>query len=501
MKILTGMVSHETNVFSNIPTDLSKFEERRLLRGDEGLDFYTGTRSPIGGLVAAAETYSFDLVPTVFAGAFPSGKVTDEAFDTLLGEILRGIRKNRDLDGVLLHLHGAGVTESSDDLEGEVIRAVREEVGEVIPIVSTFDFHANHTDLMLEKADILVGWDTYPHIDGYERSMDAGRLITAIIKGELKPTSAMKKPPMMPTPQAQFTGRHPMKTIMGRALSIEGEEGVANVTVACGFPWSDHKDMGVSVIVTTNNDPQLADGKAEEIADLMWSLRTDFLVKPMPVRKALTEATAAPEGPYVLADIGDNPGGGTLCDGTVVLKAMLDLGVKDAVLAVICDPEAVAAAIEAGVGNTVTMEVGGKTDEFHGKPIGVSGTVRTISDGRFQHGGPMMTGVWMDMGRTVVVDCQGVEVIFTEKRLQPTDLQLYRSIGIEPEDKQIIVVKSSVHYRASHEPIAKKVIELDTPGLTSPRLTSIPFKKIRRPIFPLDVEMLGIVELKTMEEE
>lgn len=288
---------------------------------------------------------------------------------------------------------------------------------------------------------------------------------------------------------------------MGRALSIEGEEGVANVTVACGFPWSDHKDVGVSVIVTTNNDPQLAEGKAEEIADLMWSLRTDFLVKPMPVREALTEATAAPEGPYVLADIGDNPGGGTPCDGTVVLKAMLDLGVKDAVLAVMCDPEAVATAIEAGVGNTVTMEVGGKTDEFHGKPIEVSGTVRTISDGRFQHRGPMMTGVWMDMGRTVVVDCQGVEVIFTEKRLQPTDLQLYRSVGIEPEDKQIIVVKSSVHYRASHEPIAKKVIELDTPGLTSPRLASIPFKKIRRPIFPLDVEMLGIVELKTMEEE
>lgn len=136
MKILTGMVSHETNVFSNIPTDLSKFEERKLLRGDEGLDFYTGTRSPIGGLVAAAETYSFDLVPTVFASAFPSGKVTDETFDTLLGEILTGIRKNRDLDGVLLHLHGAGVTESSDDLEGEIIRAVREEVDEAVPIVS-----------------------------------------------------------------------------------------------------------------------------------------------------------------------------------------------------------------------------------------------------------------------------------------------------------------------------------------------------------------------------
>ncbi|MBS7638113.1 M81 family metallopeptidase [Candidatus Bathyarchaeota archaeon] len=499
MKILTGMISHETNVFSNIVTDLRKFEERALLRGREGLDFYVGTRSPIGGFIDASRAYGFDLVPTIFASASPSGKVTDEAFEALLGEVLRGIRENRDLDGVLLHLHGAGVTESSDDLEGEVLRAIREEVGGA-PIISTFDFHANYTELMLREADILVGWDTYPHVDSYERSMDAGRLMKALLEGELKPTSVMKKPPMMPAPQAQYTGRHPMKTVMERACGVEKEEGVANVTVAGGFPWSDHKDVGAAVIVTTNNDAGLAEEKAQEIADLIWSLRRDFLVRPTTVREALREAMKA-KGPYVLADIGDNPGGGAPSDGTFVLKAMLEMGVRDAVLAVMWDPEAVAKAIEAGVGNKVILRVGGKTDQFHGEPVEVTGRVRIISDGRFQHKGPMMTGVWTEMGRTVVLECDGIDLIIAERRLQPTDLQLYRSLGIEPTEKRIIVVKSSVHYRASHEPIAERVIELDTPGLTSPRLASLPFKRIRRPIFPLDPEMLGIVELKGFEEE
>jgi microcystin degradation protein MlrC len=500
MKILTGMISHETNIFSNIVTDMKKFEERTLLRGKEGLDFYLGTRSPIGGFIDASRAYGFQLVPTIFASASPSGKVTDEAFEALLGEVLRGVRENRDLDGVLLHLHGAGVTESSDDLEGEVLRAVREEVGGGVPIISTFDFHANYTELMLREADILVGWDTYPHVDSYERSMDAGRLMKAILEEELKPISVMRKPPMMPAPQAQYTGRHPMKTVMERALAIEKEDGVANVTVAGGFPWSDHRDVGVSVIVTTNGDQGLAEEKAQEISELIWGLRRDFLVRPTPVREALREAMRA-KGPYVLADIGDNPGGGAPSDGTFVLRAMLEMGVRDAVIAVIWDPEAVSEAIRAGVGSTVTLRVGGKTDEFHGKPVEVRGRVRVISDGKFQNRGPMMTGVWTEMGRTVVLECNGIDLILAERRLQPTDLQLYRSLGIEPTEKRIIVVKSSVHYRASHEPIAEKVIELDTPGLTSPRLAGLPFKKIRRPIFPLDPETLGIVELKGFEEE
>jgi microcystin degradation protein MlrC len=230
-------------------------------------------------------------------------------------------------------------------------------------------------------------------------------------------------------------------------------------------------------------------------------MRRDFLVKPTPVKEALRRVKAATEGTLVLADIGDNPGGGSPCDGTIVLRAVLKAGLSGGVFAVMADPGSVEKAVEAGVGSTTTLDLGGHIDNMHGAPLRVTGTVRMISDGRWIVKGPMGTGTETDMGRTAVLDVASNEVIVTSKRLQPLDLQLYRSLGIEPTEKRFIVVKSSVHYRASHEPIAKEVIELDTPGLTSPRLTGFGFKKIRRPIFPLDVEMLGITELKKMDEE
>jgi len=203
----------------------------------------------------------------------------------------------------------------------------------------------------------------------------------------------------------------------------------------------------------------------------------------------------------VLADIGDNPGGGAPEDGTVVLNAILDEGLTGGVFALIWDPESVVKAVEAGVGSEVSLSLGGKTDDMHGAPLKITGLVSNISDGIFTNLGPMGTGAESDLGQTVVLDINGNDVIVTSKRVQPLDLGLYESLGIEVRDKRFIVVKSSVHYRAAHKPIAVEIIELDTPGLTSPRLAGFKFKNIRRPIFPLDVEMLGITELKSMEDE
>jgi microcystin degradation protein MlrC len=500
MRIVTGTISHETNVLSNIKTDLEEFRKRLLLHGEEVLDHFRGTRTPVGGIINGCVEQGFELVPTVFASATPSGRITDGALDTLLGEMLEGIRDAGPLNGVVLHLHGAGVSESHDDVEGHILTEVRKIVGTDLPIVSTLDLHANNTKLMVDSADVLIGYDTYPHVDGYERGLEAVRIMGKLLDGSLKPTKAFRQPPMMPALQAQFTGRYPMKRLMEAVFEMEELEGVETITIAAGFPWSDFEDVGLSIIVTTNDDQELADRCADELSDLAWSLRRDFLVKPVPVRDALKRVASAEEGPIVLADIGDNPGGGAPCDGTIVLKAVLETGLEGGVFAVLADPEAVGKALEAGVGNEVTLELGGKIDDLHGAPLTVTGAVGLVSDGKFIRRGPMGTGSEADMGLTVVLRVGGNDIVVTEKRLQPTDLQLYRSLGIEPTEKRFVVVKSSVHYRAAHEPIAKEIIELDTPGLTSPRLAGFGFKKIRRPIFPLDVEMLGITELKSMED-
>ena len=500
MRIVTGTISHETNVLSNIETDLEQFRKRRLLYGEEVFDYHRGTKTPVGGLMDGCEKHGFELVPTVFASATPSGTITAEAFDTLLGQILDGIEGAGEFDGAAMHLHGAGVAESHDDIEGHILAEVRKAIGDK-PLVSTFDLHANNTRLMVESADVLIGYDTYPHVDGYERGVEAIDVIARLLDGSLVPTKAFRQPPMMPALQAQFTGKYPMSRLIEEAHRMEAMEAVETVTVAAGFPWSDFEDVGLSFIVTTNDDQALADRLADELQDLAWGMRRDFLVKPVPVRDALRKVKNAEGGPYILADIGDNPGGGAPEDGTVVLKAILEEGLEGGVLAVMWDPEAVEKASASGLGSQVTVELGGKTDDLHGKPLEVTGTVKTLTDGKWIVKGPMGTGSESDMGETAVLLVGGNEVIVTSKRLQPMDLELYRSLGIEPTERRFIVVKSSVHYRAAHMPIAEEVIELDTPGLTSPRLAGFGFKKLRRPIFPLDVEMLGITELKSMDEE
>jgi len=500
MRIVTGTISHETNVLSNIATDLEQFRKRRLLYGEEVFDYHRGTKTPVGGLMDGCEKHGFELVPTVFASATPSGTITAEAFDTLLGQILDGIEGAGEFDGAAMHLHGAGVAESHDDIEGHILAEVRKAIGDK-PLASTFDLHANNTRLMVESADVLIGYDTYPHVDGYERGVEAIDVIARLLDGSLVPTKAFRQPPMMPALQAQFTGKYPMSRLIEEAHRMEAMEAVETVTVAAGFPWSDFEDVGLSFIVTTNDDQALADRLADELQDLAWGMRRDFLVKPVPVRDALRKLKNAEGGPYILADIGDNPGGGAPEDGTVVLKAILEEGLEGGVLAVMWDPEAVEKASASGLGSQVTVELGGKTDDLHGKPLEVTGTVKTLTDGKWIVKGPMGTGSESDMGETAVLLVGGNEVIVTSKRLQPMDLELYRSLGIEPTERRFIVVKSSVHYRAAHMPIAEEVIELDTPGLTSPRLAGFGFKKLRRPIFPLDAEMLGITELKSMDEE
>ena len=485
---------------SNILTGLDEFRSRRLLYGDELFRKFTGTATPAGGIIEGCKRHGFELVPTVFASATPSGIVTKEAFDQILGDIVSGIAAAEPFDAVVLHLHGAGVSEEYMDIEGKVLQEVRKLAGDR-PVVATFDLHANYTDLMLENADMLIGYDTYPHVDGYERGLEAVELTAKMLEGSLKPTLGFRQPPMLPALQVQFTGKYPMKRLIEEAHRMEELEGVETVTVAAGFPWSDIPEAGMSFIVTTNDDQELADRRAGELHDLAWNMRRDFLVRPVPMGEALRHVKMSEKGPIVLADIGDNPGGGAPEDGTVVLKAILDEGLIGGVLALIWDPESVRAAVDSGLGNEVSLILGGKTDDMHGEPLKVSGVVKHISDGKFTNLGPMSTGAESDMGETVVLDIGGNDVIVTSKRVQPLDLGLYESQGIDITGKRFVVVKSSVHYRAAHDPVASEIIELDTPGLTSPRLAGFNFKNIRRPIFPLDVEMLGITELKSMEDK
>ncbi|MDQ3513142.1 MAG: MlrC C-terminal domain-containing protein, partial [Chloroflexota bacterium] len=288
------------------------------------------------------------------------------------------------------------------------------------------------------------------------------------------------------------TWESPLKRAIDRARQIEDEPGVLAVTVLGGFPFADVPFAGVSKIVVTDGDEALARRYANELAAMCGDARTEFAVRPTPVADAIAEAMAAAEGSvYVLADISDSGASGTAGDGTVVLKGLIEAGVRSAAVAQIMDAEAVAACVAAGVGSEVTLSVGGKHDGLHGAPVEVTGIVRLIHAGGFPLIGPMGAGMMSSRGRTVVLEIGGpggIELQLTELRGHPADLNYFRAFGIEPTERRILVLKSAAHFRAAFEPIATKVIEVDAPGISSPKLDTFDYRELRRPIYPLDPE-------------
>ena len=490
MRIATGCIGHETNTFSPVPTTLDSF--RRMV-GDEILRNFGNTSTVTGGIIDAAADLKVELVPLLWSFATPSRKVEQDAYDALKSEFLNLLSGAGEIDGVVLDLHGAMVTEDIEDAEADLISSVREIVS-TRPVVVTFDLHANITPETVKYPDVIIGFDTYPHVDTYERGVEAVEVIYKTLRGEIEPTMAYRQLPLLTSPPAQCTLRPPASDLVKRLHQLESEDGVVTATLSMGFPFADIHDAGVSVLLTTDGNRELAEQKVDEFAAHLWSIREDFRTNLVSIEEAIEHANQSSGQPIVLAEGADNPGGGGPCDGTFILRAFVEADVRDAVVAIIADPESVAEAIEAGVGNRLNLNVGGKTDGMHGEPVRLDAYVKTISDGVYVRKGPMARGATDSMGRTTVIKTGGVEVILTEERSQPLDAEVLRSVGIEPRDRKLIALKSAVHYRADYTSIAHEILEVDTPGVHSPNLANFTYENLRRPIYPLDemTEMVGM---------
>jgi len=480
------MMSHETNTFSNVPTDRGQFEARNLHYGGEIVEAFRGTGTCLGGMIAAAERHGARLVPSVAAAASPAGLVTRDIYEHVKERMLGDLKAAGALDGVLLDLHGAMVPEGLDDGEGDLIEAVRRVVGPEMPIAVTLDFHSNLSASMVDGADLLHGYKTYPHVDMSERGVEATERLLDVIGKRLRPTAAVRKPPILPPLGSQGTARGPMRRLYDAATEMEKDPKVISISIFPGFPHADIPDAGFGIYVVTDDDQALADRLADQLAATAWTHRHEFVHTALPVREAVAKALAAEGKPIVLADMADNTGGGAAGDGTEILRELLRVGARSAVVACLWDPRAVAECVKAGVGASVTLSVGGKVDDRHGAPVRVTGVVRTLSDGRFVHKGPMARGLPGRLGTTAVLDVNDVKIILISYRWQTLDPEMIRFVGIDPLDHKVLVIKSTIHYRAAFEPMAREIIEVDAPGLSSSNLARFEFKRIRRPIFPLD---------------
>jgi microcystin degradation protein MlrC len=485
--VLLARLKHETNTFSSLSTGREAFASTSLFRGGEILPEFRETNTDLGGFLRVADGEGWDVVPTVAANATPGGVVTDEAFSAFLDGILDGIEEN-DPDAVLLGLHGAMVTERHRDGDGKILDAVRSAAGDDVPVMATLDLHANVSDRMVDNADGLFGYDTYPHVDIGDTGETAARAMAATLRGDLEPTVVIERAPLLPPLPPLQTAAEPMASLLSTAADAESAL-VPDVSVLGGFAYADVPEAGFSVVGVA--DESVTSEAAAACADLAGAAndrRHEFDRTYTGVDAAVAEAAAWDrDDPLVLADIADNPGGGSAQDGTVLLEALLDAGVEDAAVAAIYDPAAVDAAADAGVGGAVTVDLGGHT-EANGDPIAVEGTVRLLSDGTYRNQGPMSTGLEVSFGRTAVLAVDGVDVIVASHRQQPYDPEAFRSHGITPERQRVLVLKSTVHYRAAFEPIAGGIREVSAPGLCSPDLSAFTYDHVRRPLYPLDAE-------------
>jgi microcystin degradation protein MlrC len=486
MKLIIGLFKQETDSFSISKTDLQSFKKLQFLMGDEIISYHSKKGTEIGGFIEIAEKESIELLPLVSAYGIPGGIVTAETYQKIKMLFLEKLRQIKQFDGVLLALHGAMAVEGLDDPEGNFLEAVRTQVGKDIPIVSSFDLHANFTKKMMDNLDALAGYNTHPHIDIFETGERAINIMISILKKKIKPTMAMKRLPMI-IACSMDTTHGPLKEAMKMAKAIEKESSVVSTAIFAVQPWLDLYDTGFSVVVVTDNNLDLAQRKANEIARMLWESRKKFAVEELTVEEALMRAREIEGGPIVFSDSADNTTGGAAGDSTHVLKKLVDMGLEFPVALTITDSEAVQKCIEKGVGERITVEVGGKINKNFTQPLLVNGYIKTISDGKYKNKGKFLHGVEQNMGKTVVlVVNRNIYLVITELRAATADPEQFISLGISPKEMKIIIVKSVSDFKANYGLFAKEIIMLDTPGPCSSNLLGLPFKNIKRPMYPWD---------------
>jgi microcystin degradation protein MlrC len=486
LKFVIAMMKHETNTFSPVPTELSRFGADGPMWGQSALNAYKGTRTPLGAFIDLAESEGAEIVAAVAAEALPSGIVAADAYEKICTAICDAVAKG--CDALFLDLHGAMVVESTDDGEGTLLEKVRS-ISPHLPIAAALDLHTNLTDRMVKNCTVMVGYKTYPHVDMYEAGKHAGTLLVRSLKNEIKPVMAWGNCPILAQTLRMNTSEAPMKHLISAAVAAENNECLA-ATVFGGFPLADIPDAGISTVIVTDGDYQKAARIRDRLMAMAMERKDGFAYFSESLAESISRAKTCEEGPVLLIDHADNCASGGTQDTMAVVAEVMRQGLNNVAVGAIVDPEAVEQMITAGVGSTVTINLGGKTDMpalgLKGEPLMITGTVRAITDGTFTPHDPTYAGVWTFLGRTAVLDTGAIQFVVISRNHEPWDMGLFRSAGIEPSRKKYLLLKSRIYYRAGFMPIARHIIECAGTGVASSDFSLFTFNKLRRPIFPLD---------------
>lgn len=490
MRLVIARMNHETNSFSPVPTPLASFapcwDDCAYAAGKD-------SRTAMGAFIDFADERD-DVVTPVFAMAYPSGPVANVAYEAMSAAIIDAVCQP--CDAILLDLHGAMVTESLDDAEGDLLARIRQ-VAPDTPLGVALDLHGNVTPAMVANADFLVGFKTYPHVDMYETGEHVARIMAAALERGCRPEQARIHVPILAQTLKMNTNvPGAMTNAVEYARALETHEGVFAATVFGGFPLSDLADTGTSVVVVAENGG-IAQQAARELAQQMWDERDGFVYRERPLAESVTVAENASQkpgkGPVLMLDHGDNCMSGGTCDTMDVLEESLRQGLTGIMAGPIADPGAVAEMKAAGEGNEITLGIGNRWNlskiGVNNPPLKLTGRVRTLVRGEYIISGPIYTGMQCDMGDAAVLETDQALVLVVEQPHEPWDLGVFTCAGLDPAASRFLILKSRMYCRPVFEPMAKSVEECASLGVTSSNLELFQFEKLRRPIFPIDATM------------
>ena len=470
-KIAVGGIVHETNVFSDMPAALSNFKECAYFTGDSLTREYEGGNSTIGGVLRALAQSGHATAPLLYAAATPCGTVSAQAFYALLQELTDLLRAEMPVDGLILVLHGAMSADGARDCEGAILREARKIVGAGVPIVAVLDFHANVSDEMVSQCDALIGYDKNPHTDCHEKGLEAVGVIEKLLYTQDRPARSLVKLPLLLSPINNWTSANPFAQLPPAISHWRGDASILCLSAFGGYIYADSPQTGVSV-TTYGWDQSAADECARQVAAMIWESRASALYHGLAVDDAVGYALFLNARPVLLADLGDNVGGGAAGDGTHILSRVLELGCRGFVTT-ICDPQA--ARRESGV---FCGAVGGKS-KWAGSPAMLRGDITFRTDGIFSMGEnnhfSSVTGRMADMGRSILVDADGNKVLITSKPVPIGGPEIFLHAGVDLAECNIIAVKGAAAFRAGFGRITGVTLDVNTEGVTTCDISRLPY--------------------------
>ena len=488
-RVALGKIFTESNHLAGSKTTLADFQRTELRRGADVLEVRDGV---VGGALRVLRERGVEVVPLLVASAFPGGLLTEECYLELKKEFLDHLKAALPVDGVLSPLHGAAGVERIGDLEGDLLKAVREIVGPDVPIVVTLDCHAQVTRDMVENCDAMLAWETYPHRDTFTTGERGARVLADVLDGKVRPAMAMAKVPLLVSgfkggtdPPGAFA------EVMAFAKSLEQRPGVLSTSAFLVHPHLDLPEMGGGGLVITDGDAEAAAELATEVASMLWERCLQLETTGLTPAQAVEQGRQVAGRPVLLLELSDCVGGGAAGDSVTALKALLDAELTETALAMVVDPEAAAACHRVGEGNALTVTLGHKVDPRWGTPVEVTGVVERVTDGRFVYTGGIWEGQYGEMGPSAKLRVGTVEILVATHPTYDWADEQYSSMGMDTNTAKFIVVKNPMNYRIGYGGRFIEAFVLDTPGPTTAVIGNIDYESVGRPYFPKDRQISG----------